>query len=149
MTEHVRRAPKQTVQQWCYWNFTHLKCRTIPNCGNKEYIPQLPERAVFKNPGCVIMKKKTYIDYISCHMLLVACAIFVPRLKGDTAGHVNSGHRGETLRAIPWYTSLSISFIRTWKLIRGWVSAFIERKKSARPPNFPPSVTRRFVNLYL
>lgn len=149
MTEHVRRAPKQTVQQWCYWNFTHLKCRTIPNCGNKEYIPQLPERAVFKNPGCVIMKKKTYIDYISCHMLLVACAIFVPRLKGDTAGHVNSGHRGETLRAIAWYTSLSISFIRTWKLIRGWVSAFIERKKSARPPNFPPSVTRRFVNLYL
>ena len=31
-------------------------------------------------------------------MLLVACAIFVPRLKGDTAGHINSSHRGETLR---------------------------------------------------
>lgn len=45
-------------------------------------------------------------------MLLVACAIFVPRLKGDTAGHINSSHRGVTLRDECPY----------------WVSAFIEWK---------------------
>ena len=40
-------------------------------------------------------------------MLLVACAIFVPRLKGDTAGHINSSHRGETLRDERPYLYLS------------------------------------------
>lgn len=59
-------------------------------------------------------------------MLLVAGAIFVPRLKGDTAGHINSSHRGETLRDERPYLYLS-----------------------SETHNVPPSVTRTLVNLYL
>lgn len=55
-------------------------------------------------------------------MLLVACAIFVPRLMGDTAGHINSSHRGETLRDERPYLYLSS------ETHKGWVSAFIEWK---------------------
>ena len=64
-------------------------------------------------------------------MLLVACAIFVPRLKGDTAGHINSSHRGETLRDERPYLYLSS------ETHKGLSFCFHRMKNSARPPNVP------------
>lgn len=46
MTEHVRRAPETDSSTVMFLKLHAPQGRTIPNCGNKEYILQLPERAV-------------------------------------------------------------------------------------------------------
>ena len=80
-------------------------------------------------------------------MLLVACAIFVPRLKGDTAGHINSSHRGETLRDERPYLYLSFQgvefLLSEWKTLqdrqtfhRQWPEvSWIFTSNSASSPN--------------
>ena len=139
MTEHVRRAPETDSSTVMFLKLHAPQGRTIPNCGNKEYILQLPERAVQKNSGCAIVKKKTY--FVTC--CLWPAPFFVPRLKGDTAGHINSSHRGETLRDERPFLYLSS------ETHKGLSFCFHRMKNSARPPNVPPSVNRILVNLYL
>ena len=64
MTEHVRRAPETDSSTVMFLKLHAPQGRTVPNCGNKEYILQLPERAVLKNSGSAIVKKKTY--FVTC-----------------------------------------------------------------------------------
>ena len=66
MTEHVRRAPETDSSTVMFLKLHAPQGRTIPKCGNKEYILQLPERAVLKNSGCAIVKKKHILSHVAC-----------------------------------------------------------------------------------